>query len=151
MKKKFTPAFIMISILIFASFFLTWIKIIQFSIKISGAALPMELPRLISAYQLQPTIYGIPIAPIGYLLYLIPLLTMINVVTRIIGKNKWFFQFDYLVGFIAAAITYFITTTIAPPDSVIIAKGLYLTGILSVIGICLQIIQFLFFKKKSIA
>ena len=144
MNKIFTYSFYILSIGLVFSFFLTWINVTGvLEFQKSGAAIPLSIDKIadLANNDTHNKLQDTGLLNICYLLYLLPLLAIVHIISQFKGRKSWFFQLDYIVALIAVVVTYQIVGLIDEEGPFYLTKGFYLTVIIACIGIFLQLVK----------
>lgn len=118
------------------AFFLPWVDLTIFTL--SGYNIPTSLDKLAYALSIIDDNNNSDILKISYLLYLIPLFSIINIIRDIAGYKKSYLINEYLFGILASILVIIIAINTREFSLSILGMGFYLTFILSLIGTILN-------------
>ncbi|QES90276.1 hypothetical protein [Rhizosphaericola mali] len=128
------------SILLVVTYFLPWIIVDFLKIHFTGLSIS-------TSYKNFDFLKKNTYLNISYLLWGIPLLSLLHIGADIFGFKGWFLRLDFLAGIAAVVITYIILRYIDKEGPTALVYGYYCSAIISFIGGLLGLLKYLKEKK----
>lgn len=130
------------------AFFLPWIDLTIFTL--SGYNIPTSLDKLAYTLSFIDDNNNSDILKISYFLYLIPVISVVNIIRDFAGYKNSYLINEYLFGILASIMLFIIVINTDALSTSILGIGFYLTFIFSVIGTILNGINFNLDENKAI-
>jgi hypothetical protein len=128
------------SILLILTYFLPWIVVDFLEMKFTGLSIS-------TSYKNYDFLKANTLLNISYLLWGVPLLSLLHIGADIFGFKGWYLRLDFLAGIAAVVITYFILKYIDKDGPTALVYGYYLSTIISLLGGVLGFFKYL--KEKN--
>lgn len=135
------------SILLIITYFLPWIFFDFNGIQLTGMSIGASLPKL-DFLKANLQFDDISFLKVAYLLWAIPILSIIHIIADITGIKGWLLRLDFIAGIIAAIVTYSIVQYMDGTGPQYLKYGFHLSAAVSVLGLLFQILGYIWGKKN---
>ena len=142
--------FITLSTLLFIFFFAPWINLQEdLGFTFSGASISFNMDELEHLKQYL-SVDDLSFLKISYLLYIIPISSIIHIISNLLNRKGWYLRLDYVLSLVSLTIMYKVVLYLNLMGNNYLSWGYYACLYATMMGIVLQAAFFLYSKRRRL-